>query len=95
MSGDPHDRLATTLKELENAGLQAVAGQMERLTGRPAARGLSHGHYRVDWPLPELAQFRTPIKGLYMAGACMHPGGGIAGAAGWNCAQRLRNEAAR
>lgn len=37
------------------AGLQAVAGQMERLTGRPAARGLSHGHYRVDWPLPEPA----------------------------------------
>jgi phytoene dehydrogenase-like protein len=31
-------------------------------------------HFR---PLPELAQFRTPIKGLYMAGACMHPGGGI------------------
>ena len=31
-------------------------------------------HFR---PLPELAQFRTPIKGLYLAGACMHPGGGI------------------
>lgn len=31
-------------------------------------------HFR---PLAELAQYRTPIKGLYMAGACMHPGGGI------------------
>ncbi|MBI2316696.1 MAG: NAD(P)/FAD-dependent oxidoreductase [Betaproteobacteria bacterium] len=31
-------------------------------------------HFR---PLAELAQFRTPIKGLYLAGACMHPGGGI------------------
>jgi phytoene dehydrogenase-like protein len=31
-------------------------------------------HFR---PLPEVAQFRTPIEGLYMAGACMHPGGGI------------------
>ncbi|MCC6213193.1 MAG: NAD(P)/FAD-dependent oxidoreductase [Burkholderiales bacterium] len=31
-------------------------------------------HFR---PLPELAQFRTPIQGLYLAGACMHPGGGI------------------
>lgn len=31
-------------------------------------------HFR---PLPEVAQFRTPIPGLYMAGACMHPGGGI------------------
>lgn len=31
-------------------------------------------HFR---PLPALARFRTPVKGLYMAGACMHPGGGI------------------
>ncbi len=36
-------------------------------------------HFR---PLPELAQFRTPIQGLYLAGACMHPGGGIIGAPG-------------
>ncbi|MFQ5912129.1 MAG: phytoene desaturase family protein [Nitrospinota bacterium] len=36
-------------------------------------------HFR---PLPELAQFRTPIKGLYLAGACMHPGGGIIGGPG-------------
>ncbi len=28
-------------------------------------------------PLPEVSEFRTPIQGLYMAGACMHPGGGI------------------
>lgn len=28
-------------------------------------------------PFPDLAQFRTPIKNLYMAGACQHPGGGI------------------
>jgi phytoene dehydrogenase-like protein len=31
-------------------------------------------HFR---PLPELAEFRTPIEGLYLAGSCMHPGGGI------------------
>jgi phytoene dehydrogenase-like protein len=33
-------------------------------------------------PLPELSQFRTPIKNLYVCGACCHPGGGIIGAAG-------------
>ena len=33
-------------------------------------------------PLPELAEFRTPIEGLYLAGACMHPGGGIIGGPG-------------
>jgi phytoene dehydrogenase-like protein len=36
-------------------------------------------HFR---PLPALAQFRTPIQGLYLAGACMHPGGGIIAAPG-------------
>ena len=34
-------------------------------------------------PIPELAQFRTPgIKGLYIAGSCMHPGGGMIGGPG-------------
>jgi phytoene dehydrogenase-like protein len=33
-------------------------------------------------PIPELAQFRTPIKGLYMGGSCMHPGGGVIGGPG-------------
>ena len=28
------------------------------------------------------SQFRTPIQGLYLAGACMHPGGGIIGGPG-------------
>jgi phytoene dehydrogenase-like protein len=38
-------------------------------------------------PLPELAQYRTPIAGLWLASAGSHPGGGISGAAGWNAAQ--------
>jgi phytoene dehydrogenase-like protein len=33
-------------------------------------------------PVPEVAQFRTPIKGLYMCGSCMHPGGGMIGGPG-------------
>jgi phytoene dehydrogenase-like protein len=33
-------------------------------------------------PLPELAEFRTPIKNLYLCGACCHPGGGIIGGPG-------------
>ena len=33
-------------------------------------------------PLPQLASFRTPIKNLYLGGACMHPGAGIEGAPG-------------
>ena len=37
-------------------------------------------------PLPGLARYATPIEGLYLCGSGMHPGGGIAGAAGANAA---------
>ncbi|PSB19326.1 NAD(P)/FAD-dependent oxidoreductase [Phormidesmis priestleyi ULC007] len=37
-------------------------------------------------PLPELANYTTPIKGLYLTGAGTHPGGSISGLPGRNCA---------
>jgi phytoene dehydrogenase-like protein len=33
-------------------------------------------------PVPGWAQYRTPIRGLYMCGSATHPGGGIMGAPG-------------
>lgn len=38
-------------------------------------------------PVPGYSGYRTPIKGLYMASAGCHPGGGVMGAVGHNCAQ--------
>lgn len=46
-------------------------------------------------PLPELASYRMPIKGLYMTGASMHPGGGVFGAAGYNAAKVVLGDRAR
>jgi phytoene dehydrogenase-like protein len=40
-------------------------------------------------PLPELARYRTPIEGLWLCGPGMHPGAGVAGAAGFNCAREI------
>lgn len=40
-------------------------------------------------PAPGWAQYRTPVKGLYMCGSATHPGGGIMGAPGRNAAQRI------
>jgi len=40
-------------------------------------------------PAPGWAQYRTPIKGLYMCGSATHPGGGIMGAPGRNAALQL------
>jgi phytoene dehydrogenase-like protein len=33
-------------------------------------------------PLPELAGYRTPVRGLFLTGASTHPGGGVFGASG-------------
>ncbi|NMG09683.1 beta-carotene ketolase CrtO [Brasilonema sp. UFV-L1] len=37
-------------------------------------------------PLPELANYTTPIEGLFLTGAGTHPGGAISGMPGRNCA---------
>ncbi|MBW4604240.1 MAG: NAD(P)/FAD-dependent oxidoreductase [Calothrix sp. FI2-JRJ7] len=38
-------------------------------------------------PLPEIANYKTPIDNLYLTGAGTHPGGSISGLPGRNCAQ--------
>ena len=37
-------------------------------------------------PLPELANYATPIENLFLCGASTHPGGGVFGASGLNAA---------
>lgn len=58
-----------------------------KLTSMPRG-GVFHGRMTQDQlegfrPLPELASGRTPIEGLYLGGASLHPGGGILGACGY------------
>ena len=38
-------------------------------------------------PTPEMSNYETPIKNLYLSSASCHPGGGVFGAAGYNAAQ--------
>jgi phytoene dehydrogenase-like protein len=40
-------------------------------------------------PLPGYADYRTPVRGLYMCGAATHPGGGVMGACGYNAAREI------
>ena len=40
-------------------------------------------------PVPGYADYRTPVKGLYMCGAATHPGGGVMGACGYNAAREI------
>ena len=44
-------------------------------------------------PVPGWADYRTPIAGLYLCGAGVHPGGGVTGAPGYVAAHRLLRDA--
>ncbi len=55
---------------------------------------LLHGDQTLDQlftmrPLLGWAQYRTPIRGLYLCGAGTHPGGGITGLPGRNAAREI------
>ena len=46
-------------------------------------------------PLSALSQYATPLSGLFLASAGTHPGGGIFGAAGYNCSGVVKKWLAR
>ncbi|MDB5571465.1 MAG: FAD-dependent oxidoreductase [Hyphomicrobiales bacterium] len=53
-----------------------------------------HGALTLDQlfsarPALGYADYRTPVAGLYMCGSGTHPGGGVTGAPGHNCAQAI------
>lgn len=43
-------------------------------------------------PAAGFANYRTPIRGLYLCGAAAHPGGGVMGACGYNAAREIRRD---
>ncbi len=63
---------------------------LERMLGLTGGHAL-HGEMAPDQlfmnrPVRGYADYRTPIAGLYLCGAGTHPGGGVSGANGRNCA---------
>ena len=53
-----------------------------------------HGELTMDQvlfnrPVPGYAQYRSPVKGLYMCGSSVHPGGGVMAAPGANAAREI------
>ncbi len=46
-------------------------------------------------PLPGYADYRSPVKGLYLCGAATHPGGGVMGACGYNAAREILRDGRR
>jgi phytoene dehydrogenase-like protein len=39
--------------------------------------------------------YRTPVKNLYLCGSGAHPGGGVTGAPGHNCAREVLRDFGR
>ncbi len=53
-----------------------------------------HGEMSLDQmfvmrPVAGWARYRTPIRGLFLCGSGAHPGGGVMGAPGYNCAREM------
>ncbi len=56
-----------------------------------------HGQLSLDqlWsarPMLGFADYRSPVDGLYLCGAGAHPGGGVTGAPGRNCAREVARD---
>jgi phytoene dehydrogenase-like protein len=72
---------------------------LERLLGITGGHAL-HGEMAPDQlfmnrPVRGYADYRTPVAGLYLCGAGTHPGGGVSGANGRNCAGEVLRDLRR
>jgi phytoene dehydrogenase-like protein len=84
---------APNLKELILARQVITPLDLEEIYGLSGGH-IHHGEQSLDQfftfrPLIGWAQYRTPIKGLYLCGAGTHPGGGITGGPGRNAAREI------
>jgi phytoene dehydrogenase-like protein len=71
---------------LSPADLEATFG----LTGGNIMQGaMSLSSLAFMRPVPGYADYRTPVRGLYLCGAATHPGGGVMGACGYNAAREI------
>jgi beta-carotene ketolase (CrtO type) len=88
------DKLAEYAPNVKNSIIARRVESPAEISDRLGA--FKGNHYHIDMsleqmilfrPLPELANYETPISGLYLTGAGTHPGGSISGMAGRNCAR--------
>ncbi len=97
------DTIITTVEDYAPGFRASILGQQILSPGGLEAKfGLAggdimHGHMSLDqlWaarPFLGNGAYRGPLQGLYMCGAGTHPGGGVTGAPGHNCAQEVLAE---
>jgi len=84
---------APNLKDLIVARQVITPLDLEQMYGFSGGH-IHHGEQSLDQfftfrPIIGWAQYRTPIKGLYLCGAGTHPGGGVTGGPGANAAREI------
>jgi phytoene dehydrogenase-like protein len=84
---------APNLRDLILEGQFLTPHDLEReygLTGGHPHHGeMSLDQFYTFRPVIGWAQYRTPLKGLYLCGAGTHPGGGVTGAPGANASREI------
>jgi len=84
---------APDLKDLIVSGQVITPFDLEHTYGLSKGH-IHHGEQALDQfftfrPLIGFAQYRTPLKNLYLCGAGTHPGGGVTGIPGMNAAREI------
>ncbi|HUP95526.1 MAG TPA: NAD(P)/FAD-dependent oxidoreductase [Burkholderiales bacterium] len=68
---------------------QALEREFGYPEGQPYHAELALDQFLWMRPVPDLARYRTPIRGYYLCGPAMHPGAGVPGAAGMHAAHTV------
>lgn len=94
------DRVMALIEEYA-PNIRSIVEQRQVLTPLDLERrfgitggNIFHGEMSLDQmfvmrPVAGWARYRTPIAGLYLCGSGAHPGGGVMGAPGYNCAREM------
>ena len=90
------EKYAPGLRDLIVAGQVITPRDLEETYGLSGGH-IHHGEQTLDQvftfrPLFGWAQYRTPLKRLYLCGAGTHPGGGITGRPGANAAREIARD---
>jgi phytoene dehydrogenase-like protein len=91
------ERFAPGFEGVVRARAMRPPDQTERENPSLVGGDLGGGSYELDQqlvfrPTPQLSRYRTPLKGLFVAGASTHPGGAVHGISGRGAARALMSE---
>jgi phytoene dehydrogenase-like protein len=87
------EEYAPNIRSIVEARQVLTPLDMERRFGITGGN-IFHGEMSLDQmfvmrPVAGWARYRTPVEGLYLCGSGAHPGGGVMGAPGYNCAREM------